>query len=198
MKLSSIKTGKQLHSEIVKEMAKPLSDKQILSLTKHKARLVTHDEIGNFSSIEELLGRHGACIILYVTKLIPETNTAFGHWCGVFKAPWIDGYSYFDPYGNVPDDVLQFMTPEAIQQYGNTPNLSHLLLDSGKKVVYNDAPLQHHLKGDAICGRLTGLRIALREMDGKQFASLMKSYEGAGITSDDLATLLTWKYSKNI
>ena len=193
MKLSAIKNVKQLHSEITQEMAKPLSDKQILALTKNQARLVTHDEIKHFSSIEELLGKHGACIILYVTKII-HPNTMFGHWCCVFKAPWVNGYSYFDPYGNKPDDVLKYMTPEAIEKCGNVPDLTHLLLDSGKKVVYNDAPLQHHLKGDAICGRVTGLRLALREMDGRQFASLMKSYEASGITSDDLATLLTWKY----
>jgi len=49
--------------------------------------------------------------------------------------------------------------------------------------------LQKHGAGNAICGRLTGLRLQFKDLDGIQFANLMSSYPH--MSSDELAALLT-------
>ena len=178
---------------IAREILMPnaLSDKKIMELVEGKARLVTHNQIGQFRNIDDLLGPHGACIILYVTKVRPD-NSIYGHWCCVFRAPWkANTISYFDPYGNLPDATLQYVEKSAMREFGDKPVLSQMLYESGYHVVYNIAPLQESKPGDAICGRLTGLRLQFRNLDGEQFAMLLNSYKKKGMSSDTLATLLT-------
>ena len=153
---------------------------------------MTHEEIPKYKDIDDLLGPKKAAIILYVTNV--KGDESFGHWCCVFSGPEPNTYTYFDPYGNVPDYTLDYMDDEAIKQYGNTPILSEMLLDAadnGHRIMYNDAPLQHHDPGNAICGRLSGMRVMCRDMDGGDFASMLNYYAGLGLTSDDVATLVT-------
>lgn len=182
--------------DIVRQQIYPaaLSDKDVLKLVENQAKLVTHEEIPKYRTIEQLMGKHKACIILYVTKVLPG-DSMFGHWCCVFKAPWQRGtVSYFDPYGNEPDWCLSKMSREALEKFGNEPALSRLLhnyADRGGVVVYNKAPLQKHARNDAICGRLTGLRLQFRHLNGDQFAKMMNSYNAHGLSSDDLASLMT-------
>jgi len=181
--------------ELKQLRSKPLSDIEILDLVDHKANLITYDQIKDYKDLDSLLGKHEACIVLYITKILPEDNSVFGHWCCVFKAPWRDNtYCFFDPYGKIPDYTLKFMSPQARQEYGDEPILSQMLLDKadqGNLIVYNNAPLQHHIVGDAICGRLAGLRLQFRHIDGFQFADLMNTYSKQGIISDDIATIMT-------
>jgi hypothetical protein len=170
-------------------MNQALNDKEILKLVENKARLITHPEIKSYKNIDNLLGKHNACIILYITKILPD-NSVYGHWTCVFRAEWQENtISYFDPYGKIPDFSLKFMSLEAIKEYGQEPILSKMLINSGYKIVYNIAPLQKHLQGNAICGRLCGLRLQFKDLDGNQFAKMMNSYPH--LTSDELATLLT-------
>jgi|SRR5580698_7220132 hypothetical protein len=173
-------------------LKQPLSEKEILQLVEGKARVVTHPEIKSYKIIERLLGKHEACIILYVTHIL-EDGSVYGHWCCVFRAPWAQKtISFFDPYGNPPDNAISHMGNEAIEEYGQEKDLSNLLNDwirRGGHVVYNIAPLQQREAGNAICGRLTGLRLQFKQLDGNQFAELMTSYPH--LSSDDLATLLT-------
>lgn len=175
-------------------MGNALTDGEIMKLVDKKARLVTHDEIKNYKDMKDLLGKNKACIILYVSKILPD-NSIYGHWCCVFKAGWDKNcICYFDPYGEIPDYHLRRMSPEAIKEFGNHPFLSEKLRDyakGGKYVVYNNSRLQKYKEGDAICGRMTGLRLQFRDIDGFKFDDLMNSYSNKGISSDELATLLT-------
>lgn len=170
-------------------MSQSLNDRDMMKLTEGKARLITHPEIGDYKNIDDLLGPHKACIILYVTKILDD-NSVYGHWCCVFKAEWRnDTISYFDSYGNKPDNTLSHMSDQAISEYGQEPILSHMLLNCGYRVVYNKAKLQKHEKGNAICGRLCSLRLQFKNIDGNEFAYMMTSYKN--LSSDELATLLT-------
>jgi hypothetical protein len=174
-------------------MDKPLNKEQILELVDKKARVVTHPEIENARNadhyLDQLMGKHGACIILYVTNIM-DNGSAYGHWCALFRAGWRpDTLSYFDPYGAPPDTAISKMSPEAIAQYGQDRVLSSLLKRCRYRVVYNIAPLQEHQPGNAICGRLVGLRLQFRDIDGNRFAQLLTSYPN--LSSDDVATLMT-------
>jgi hypothetical protein len=174
-------------------LAKALSDKEVYNLVNSTSRLLTHEEISKYPSIEALLGPKQSCIILYVTQVSP--GSIFGHWCCVFKAPWQpDTICYFDPYGKPPDVSLNKMSPQAVQEYGNHHYLEDLLtqaIQQGTKVVYNMIPLQTKSPTNAICGRLTGLRLLHKDLNNKQFADLMKSKSSQGIDSNQMAVLLT-------
>lgn len=170
-------------------MNQALSDSEMMKLVEGKARLIIYPEISEYKDIDQLLGKYRACIILYITQIL-EDGSVYGHWTCVFQAGWkTDTICYFDPYGDVPDYPLNFMSDVARREYGQEPVLSSMLKNSGYKVVYNIAPLQKHNKGNAICGRLVGLRLQFRDIDGNKFAELMNSYPN--LSSDDLATLLT-------
>lgn len=175
-------------------MGEALSDKQIMKLVEKKANLVTSDEIKNYSNVFELMGKHKACIILYITKVLPNNNI-YGHWCCIFVAPWAPNtISFFDPYGAPPDASLEHMSPQAAKEFSNKPILSKMLdraASEGWNIVYSNAPLQQHGKGIAICGRLTGLRLQFRELSNVAFNQMMNSYSKGGITSNDLAAIMT-------
>lgn len=170
-------------------MNQALNDKELLQLVENKARLITHPEIKNYKTIDDLLGKNDACIILYITNILQD-NSVYGHWCCVFKAKWRnDTISYCDPYGNEPDYSISKMSLEAILEYGQEKILSKMLKECGYRVVYNIAKLQKYSENNAICGRIVGLRLQFREIDGNEFAYMMNSYPN--VSSDDLATLLT-------
>jgi hypothetical protein len=166
-------------------VSQSLSDKQIMKLVEGKARLVTHDKIRQFDTLEQLLGKHKACIILYVGSL--PNNSIYGHWCCVFMSN--DKVVYFDPYGNPPDDPLTYMSADAIKEFGNQPALGPLLSKYRGLVVYNTVKLQKKDKAIANCGRLTGLRLQFRDLSSDDFNRLLHSYKG--ICPDQLATIMT-------
>ena len=179
---------KQLMAKI---RSKPLSDEEILDLCDNKARLITHDEIKKYSTIDKLLGPNKACIILYVLKSLPSGDV-FGHWTCIFKAGWQRKTLYFfDPYGNEPDHVLQYIERDTDPKYSDYPYLSDLLHASDYKLEYNQFPLQHHDEGDNICGRLTGLRLLSRDVDGFEFAMVLNQFADFGFDADDMCTYLT-------
>jgi hypothetical protein len=170
----------------------PLSDKEVLKIINGDADLVAYDELGRYGSLEQLLGRKGAVILLYITDVLPDGDV-FGHWTCIFRAPGQKNLvSFFDPYGNAPDYSLNFMSEKALRQYGNEPLLTYLLrdfIDRGGRVNYSRYPLQKHDKSNAICGRMTALRLGFRYLDNDAFAQFMNSYPG--LSSDQLAVLLT-------
>lgn len=172
---------------------KPLSDEELISLVDHKARLVTHDQIGSFRDIDDLLGPDGACIILYVLRIMDDgADSLNGHWCCLFKSEWGDDcISYFDSYGNRPDDPLNYISPEAKARFGDKPILSRMLKDDGRMVVYNNAKLQHKDQGINVCGRMCALRLNMRDIDGYEFADIMTTFDKKGLPSDVLSSILT-------
>ena len=170
---------------------KPLSDIEILDLCDNQARLVTHDEIPKYQNINHLLGPNKAVIILYVTKCDKNGN-AFGHWCCCFKAGWrANTICFFDPYRKPPDYTLNYIDKGTPPQFSSYPYLSEMLQRSGYNIVYNSTPLQHKQPNDNICGRLTGLRLLARDVDGFKFAKFLNQFKPYNIDGDDLATYLT-------
>lgn len=178
-------------SMLAKIKFKPLSDEEILDLCDNKARLVTHDEIPKFKNINHLLGPNKAVIILYVTKS-GKDGSVFGHWCCCFKAGWQSNtICFFDPYGKPPDNALQYIEKDTLPKYPDYPYLTEMLRGSGYDVVYNSTPLQNKDPKDNICGRLTGLRLLARDVDGIEFARFLNQFKPYNFDGDDLATYLT-------
>ncbi len=53
---------------ITKEMAKPLSDKDILRMVNNKANIVLYENLIYCKHIDEILKPYGVCFILYQNR----------------------------------------------------------------------------------------------------------------------------------
>lgn len=159
----------------------PFSSQEIMHLIDGKANLVTYPEIANYRSIDELLGKYGACVILYVTK--SGKNETFGHWTCLFKIG-SETLEFFDPYAYYPDSELEFSHPRY------PPYLTALIMASPYDVIYNTYELQNRKnKSMSTCGRHCGMRLNFRQLPLKPYARMMSSVKG--LDPDDVVTLMT-------
>jgi hypothetical protein len=165
---------------IQKNKEKALSNREVLNLVNNKANLLLYKDLHNFNNIDEVLGPHQACFLLY------ESKKNFGHWCCVFK---IDNNTieFFDPYGYFVDDELDFI-PENFRKISNQdyPHLSYLLYKSPYMLSYNEHNFQELAKGVNTCGRWCALRMILRNYTLEEFQKIFNKING-----DELVTLLT-------
>jgi len=156
-----------------------LSGDDILRICDNKVVIHSYHDLANMDNIDEVLGKYGACIILY------ETKENFGHWTSLFIRS--EGMlEFFDSYGFSMDSELNYA------KYNNTPYLSNLVKASNYKVVSGSQRLQK-LKYDVnTCGRWNAIRIVLRNLNIAQFYELFRNnthYDG-----DWFATALTYIY----
>lgn len=159
----------------------PFSEHEILRLVDGHANLVVYPQLAGYRSIDELLGEHGACIILYVTS--ESRNETFGHWTCIFKVgPKL--LEFFDPYAYPPDQQLEFTRTPC------PPYLTDLILRSPYDVVYNQHVLQKRKNTNvSTCGRHVGMRLKLRQLPNREYAAMLKSLPP--LSPDALVTLLT-------
>lgn len=167
---------------------KSLSNIELLDMIDGKANLLTYPELSKKRSIDQVLGKYGACIILY------ETKKDYGHWCCVFKLN-NSTLEFFDPYGKKVDEQLKWIDNN-FRKYNNEwyPHLSALLLKSKYKLTYNNHKFQKFARDVNTCGRWVGLRLKFRHLSLNEFKKLFlkKREENA----DFYATLLTELISK--
>ena len=163
------------------------SDEDMMKLVEGKANLVTYPQIKKYKSLDQLLGKYRACIILYLQE------KDYGHWCCIFQReddPKI--INFYDPYGYFPDDELKFNKEAKNKQLGQgEPYLSILMIKERNKYKYEYNPykLQSEQKNNNICGRVVGLRLNFREMNDKTFFELLNNNKA--YTKDEWVIMLT-------
>lgn len=160
---------------ITRSRALPFSSKDIETLCSNKVKIVTYDYLSKVSSLDDVLGPHNACILLYITK--NDNNEKYGHWCSLIKHD--NGLlEFFDPYGKYIDTQLKYVPNKIKNETGQDyPYLSALIrreMDKGKitEFICNNIHLQKQTKDMSTCGRWTGLRVALRDFSLKDFQHL--------------------------
>lgn len=127
-------------------------------------KIVGYDEICNYPSAAELVKPRNECVILY------RTNTNYGHWCCLIKNK--HGYEFFDPYGLILDDQLEYSemekdSPEEDdfrEQFKQDKRYLTKLLSSVRcPVSYNHHKIQKWKLSDGLqpstCGRHVIMRI---------------------------------------
>lgn len=149
--------------------AKSLSNFDIMRICDGKVNIVTYPELSEYSSIDDVLGKYGAAIILYLTK------KKYGHWVAIFKVNRHQ-IEFFDPYGLRPDDQLDFINQHfRVENNEKKPHLSYLLYNSPYTVTYNDDRLQKMIKDVSTCGRWCAIRIVLRKLKLPDFVRIFKN-----------------------
>jgi hypothetical protein len=179
-------------NEINKLQDIALSDSQVMNLINHDANLILYKDIHKYNNIDELLGQHGAAVILY------ESKPAYGHWTTIFKVS-PNEIEFFNSYGNqnnhdgIPDAMLKFI-PKSFRKQSNQDHtyLSKLMYDSKYDLSYN----QYNYQGDGenikTCGRHIATRLNNRNLSLNKYNEYIKKMcRELNLNSDQLVSYLT-------
>ena len=159
-----------------------LSGTQVLDLLDNKCNLVQYSDLHNIKSIDELLGEHKKCVLLY------QTSANYGHYCCVYENN--DTIFFFDSYGSKPDSQLNFVPKDLKQELNSNHNyLIRLMYDSGKNVEYNQYQFQSREPNVATCGRWTCNRLRFPEISINDYHDIFKQSSNY-IPNDELICLL--------
>ena len=157
----------------------PLNGEQVLELVDYKANLVKYRDLNKFRNIDDVLGKYGACFILF------EFEVNMGHWVALYKEN--NTIYFFNSYSGYPDDTLSGINKDFRKiSNQNYPYLSKLLYDSPYELEYNDVKLQSNGSKIMTCGRWCALFIMMRNQHIDNFSKLFNSKVG-----DDVVTIIT-------
>jgi len=160
-----------------------LSGEDLINICEGKVEIVPYHELNKYNSIEQLLQKYGAVILLY------EVRQNFGHYTALLYDPQ-GKLEFFDSYGFRPDQELKYATYNAEE---GVPYLTKLLEAYKKPIVYNTIKLQKMLRDINTCGRWTSCRIRLRHLVLRDFQHLFtknRYYNG-----DFFVSALTYLYT---
>lgn len=162
----------EIFRNVMEVVDDPLNGQDLLTLCDGKANLIKYNELERYSSIEELMGRYGAVIILY------EWDHNMGHWTCCFKSLSFDKrIEFFDPYGFKPDEEKKFIPKE----FWKDSFLTKLLLNAKLRnweIEFNNYKFQdERFPSIATCGRWVGARLLLRNIDLEKFKQLFFTKE---------------------
>lgn len=171
-----------------------LSDKEVLKLVNSRANLILYPDLHKYRTIDELLGKYKACIILYVSRMDPDI---YGHWCCIFKVK-PNTLEFFNSYGEIPDVNLEDLPMEKrIKMNEDYPYLAMLMYNSPYKLTFNEHQFQDDGSDIKTCGRHTALRLACRWMSLKKYYNMFKKLtKKLRMTNDELCTFLTMYINK--
>lgn len=99
----------------------PLGDFEIQTYLEGKTKVLKYNEIPQYNNLEQLLYPHGNCVILL------ETKTDFGHWICIKRTG--DVISFFDSYGDFPDQQKKFVNTKFLRDSGQKFNIICKMLD---------------------------------------------------------------------
>tara|TARA_B110000046_G_scaffold117360_1_gene124277 strand:- start:2732 stop:3259 length:528 start_codon:yes stop_codon:yes gene_type:complete len=161
-----------------------LSGSDLVAICEGQVEVVPYHELNKYKSIEDLLEKYGAVIILY------EIRENFGHYTALLYDN-TNTLEFFDSYGFKPDQELKYATYNAEQ---GVPYLTKLIADYKKPINYSSVKLQKFVRDVNTCGRWTSCRVRLRKKYNlKQFQDLFnknKYYNG-----DFFVSALTYLYT---
>src|ERR1043166_5728715 len=175
-----------MDKKFIKHLEKiSLSNTDVLKLLDGKANLVLYPDIRKYKNIDDLLGKYGACVILYLTK------ENYGHWCCIFKQNK-NTIQFFDSYGEMVDNALDYsMDPYFKKKKGmDLPLLTHMLYNCYNKyeIRFNNFKFQEDKTDVNTCGRFVVVRIWSKNLDEYEFNDFMNSTK---YKPDELVSLLT-------
>ena len=149
------------------QINKSLSATEVLNLLDNKANFVQYSDVHKIPTIDELLGPHKKCVLLY------QTSRNYGHYVAIWEHNNIIFFS--DSYGGIVDSQLNFVPPDLKDELNSNHNyLIRLLYNSGKKVEFNQYQLQSREPDVATCGRHVVNRLRFPEISINEYHKIFK------------------------
>ena len=167
-----------------------LTNVDIEYLTNKKCNIFLYSDLMELKTIHDVLGPHGAAIILYQT-----TDRLFGHYACIFKKKGSDNVlEFYDSYGVTMDKELKFSKFNTKNMGGRlVPHLTDMVERSVYRVESNTKSLQKNRRDINTCGRYAALRIIFRELNNKEFNYMIASNKH--YDSDYAVSILTMFHS---
>ena len=164
------------------EINKSLSAREVLNLLDNKVNFVQYSDVHKISTIDELLGPHRKCVLLY------QTSHNYGHYVAIWE---INNTIFFsDSYGSKPDTQLNFVPHDMKQELNSNHNyLIRLMYESGKKVEFNQYQLQSREPDVSTCGRHVVNRLRFPEISIDEYHDIFKQ-SSKYISNDELICYL--------
>jgi len=165
-----------------------LSDVDIKTITGKEP--YTYEDLGQFKTLDDLLGSEGFAVILY------QTTKTSGHWTAIIKNVHNGQILFFDSYGFAPDFEIQYTKyNQSLPRY-----ITMLLQKSGKDIVYNQYDYQKWSKTVSTCGKWASVAVKfLKHISLSQFQQLFTTNKNSLINQPDFTvTLMTLLALKDI
>jgi hypothetical protein len=152
-------------------MFRPTSRNDLNYMLDNKVKILTYDQLDNYTSFDELMNPYHALIILYPNADDPEV----GHWCCCYIMQGVDNrVEYFDSYGAYIDEPVGeynkgIRSPRKIE-----PKLLDLIKDSpyADRIWWNEIPFQSESEATATCGLWCVARLKNTHLTEEGFATL--------------------------
>ena len=164
-----------------------LSNKDMAKMLNHENKLVLYPDLHKYDNIDDVLGPHGMCTLLF------ESRPNYGHWTCLWKFDK-DTISFFNSYDGLPDDSLEYINNKyKDESHQNYPYLSRLLYDSSYKLTYNEYAYQKHGQDIKTCGRHCIVRLWARKLDDDQYHKYITDFINKYHLkdADEFVTILT-------
>lgn len=115
-----------------------LGDHEITNYLGGRTKVLKYNEIPQYSSLEQLLHPYNNVVILL------ETKHDFGHWICIKRTG--DVISFFDSYGDFPDQQKKFVNSNFLKDSGQKFNIICKMLDEASykyTIEFSDRRLQN-------------------------------------------------------
>ena len=163
--------------------AYPLSDSDIRNLLGNDIKIYTYDQLAGMKGANSLFDGKGRGIMLYPT----ESETS-GHWVCLLNTP--DHIEFFDPYGNKPDDIDEYIAEPVKESLDiHRKMLLPLLKSANKPVIYNTHAFQKDRNDVATCGRHSIVRCMYGDKSLDEYKTIVDS---SGLAPDDFVLGITY------
>ena len=137
--------------------------------------------------IDEIFDDEGRALMLYLTE-----DKRTGHWVALCRYP--DHIEFFDPYGERPDQELNWLGKgKRVELEEDKPLLSKLLREKGLPVVYNKHQFQKDGDDIATCGRHSAVRLLFKDLSLPQYAKMIQE---TGLAPDEFVSRITFPLIK--
>ena len=164
----------------MEEISKSLSGADIKS--KVNCNLLQYSDLHKYNSIDDILGSHKKCVLLY------HTSANYGHWVCIYE--YKGTTFFFDSYGSIPDSQLKFLNKDLKEELNSEHrHLTELLYRSNRPVEYNQHQFQKREPNIATCGRHCIVRLKYPEISIEEYHQIFKQ-SSRYIDLDELVCLL--------
>lgn len=153
-------------------------------------KIVPYSDIRKYYSAKDLVAPYNECVILY------KCGESYGHWCCLLKNK--SGYEFFDSYGIMLDNELEYPTEFETEQESEMFKHKHgqdyryltkLLSEVNQPVSYNHHKFQKFKRDDGVkpstCGRHVILRLLNKKLSLPEFKKQFDQTVSEGTDYDE-------------
>lgn len=158
----------------------PMSGADIKRFFDNKIKIIIYSDIDEIDSLDELLVPYDRTVILFETF-----GPSVGHWTCIFKIPNTNKVIFFDSYGLLMENELNYI-PFSIKKLTDARKgyLLRLLHQPKYDIYYSQYRLQKLSNSVATCGKWVCQRLLYQYLNENEFAQPFLEQKKKGLSPD--------------